>query len=192
MRNAPTSAERIAWEWLRGNLTGLHFRRQAVVAGYIVDFYCGLVRIADEVDGKAHNPDKDRERDRDLEGVGVETIRIPARRVYGEMGEVFDDIRDQILEILARDEWTRKRFLKHYGGAFTGVCRIRTWPSGSSTTRWPRSEGPIRHSPRGAVDEGGGPRRLAARRLALDKKMQVRFLLPDLIGGSARTRRALA
>ena len=115
MRNASTSAERIAWEWLRGNLTGLHFRRQAVVAGYIVDFYCGLVRIAIEVDGKMHDPDKDRERDRDLKSVGVETIRIPARRVYGEMDEVFDDIRRQIIEILARDEWRRNRFLEHYG-----------------------------------------------------------------------------
>ena len=115
MRGAPTSAERIAWERLRGNLTGLHFRRQAVVADYIVDFYCRLVRIAVEVDGKLHDPEKDRERDRDLRRAGVETIRIPTRRVYRELGEVFDDIRGQILQILARDEWRRNRFLDHYG-----------------------------------------------------------------------------
>lgn len=114
MRSAPTSAEQIMWEWLRGNLTGLHFRRQAVVADYIVDFYCGLVRIAVEVDGKMHDPDKDRERDKDMRKVGVKTIRIPAHRVYREMGGVFDDIRSQIFEILARDEWRRRRFLEHY------------------------------------------------------------------------------
>lgn len=76
------------WEWLRGNLTGVYFRRQAVVAGKIVDFYSGLVRIAVEVDGNMHDPIKDRERDEYLRGVGVLTIRIPARRVYQEMGAV--------------------------------------------------------------------------------------------------------
>ncbi len=85
-----------------------------MVADFIVDFYCGLVRIAVEVDGKMHDPTKDRERDRDLRKVGVKTMRIPARRVYSEIDEVFDDIRSQILEILARDEWRRKRFLEHY------------------------------------------------------------------------------
>lgn len=114
MRSAPTSAEQIMWEWLRGNLTGLHFRRQAVVADYILDFYCGLVRIAVEVDGKMHDPMKDHERDQDLRKVGVKTIRIPASRVYRELDKVFDDIRSQIFEILARDEWRRKRFLEHY------------------------------------------------------------------------------
>ncbi len=64
-----------------------------MVADYIVDFYCGLVRIAVEVDGKMHDPMKDRERDQDLGKVGVKTIRVPARRVYGEMDKVFDDIR---------------------------------------------------------------------------------------------------
>src|SRR5215207_6699135 len=114
MRSAPTSAEEIMWEWLRGNLTGLHFRRQAVVADYIVDFYCGLVRIAVEVDGKMHDPVKDRERDRDLRKVGVKTIRIPARRVFREMDKVFDEIGSQIFVILAQDEWKRRRFLEHY------------------------------------------------------------------------------
>jgi very-short-patch-repair endonuclease len=114
MKNAPTSAEEIMREWLRGNLTGVHFRRQAVVADYIVDFYCGLVRIAVEVDGNTHDPIKDRERDEHLGEVGVLTIRIPARKVYREIGVVFEDIRSQIFEILARDEWRRKRYLEHY------------------------------------------------------------------------------
>ncbi len=116
MRSAPTSAEQIMWEWLRGNLTGIHFRRQAVVEDYIVDFYCGTVRIAVEVDGKMHDPDRDSDRDEELRKVGVHTIRIPARRVYREMDAVFDDIRSQIFEVLAREEWRRKRFLEFYKG----------------------------------------------------------------------------
>jgi very-short-patch-repair endonuclease len=114
MRSAPTSAEEIMWEWLRGNLTGLHFRRQAVVSGYIVDFYCGMVRIGVEVDGNMHDPIKDRERDEQLKEVGVRIIRIPARRVYREIDTVFDHIRRQIFRILTHDEWRRKRYLNYY------------------------------------------------------------------------------
>ena len=114
MRSAPTSAEEIMWEWLRGNLTGVRFRRQAVVAGYIADFYCGLVRVAVEVDGNMHDPIKDRERDEHLREVGVLTIRIPAGRVYQKPDAVFEDVRSQIFKILARDEWRRKRYLEYY------------------------------------------------------------------------------
>jgi very-short-patch-repair endonuclease len=115
MRGAPTSAEEVMWGWLRGNLTGVHFRRQAVVAGYVADFYCGLVLIAMEVDGKAHDPTKDRERDEHLEKVGVATIRVPARKVYRDPGAVFDDVRRRVIAILERDGWRRERFLEHYG-----------------------------------------------------------------------------
>jgi very-short-patch-repair endonuclease len=116
MRSAPTSAEAIVWEWLRGNQTGLHFRRQAVVANHILDFYSGLVRIAVEVDGKTHDPDQDRERDELLrKEARVATIRVPAREVYRDIGAVFDDVRGRILGILARDGWRRKKYLEYYG-----------------------------------------------------------------------------
>jgi len=39
-------AEKILWEELRANMLGVHFRRQQVNQGFIVDFYCnqaGLV-----------------------------------------------------------------------------------------------------------------------------------------------------
>jgi very-short-patch-repair endonuclease len=114
LRSAPTLAREIMWEWLRGNLTGVHFRRQAVVTGYIVDFYSGLVRIAVEIDGSMHDHVKDRERDQHLKTVGVQTIRIPVRSVYQKPDAVFDKVRNQIFEILARDEWRRKRYLEHY------------------------------------------------------------------------------
>ena len=108
LRSAPTLAQEIMWEWLRGNLTGVHFRRRAVVAGYIVDFYSGLVRIAVEIDGSMHDPVKARERDQHLKTAGVQTIRIPVRSVYQKPDALFDKVRNQIFEILARDEWRRK------------------------------------------------------------------------------------
>ena len=48
-------AERALWRSLRRNsLDGIHFRRQQVIEGFIVDFYCDAVKLAIEVDGKPH------------------------------------------------------------------------------------------------------------------------------------------
>src|SRR5271163_1945670 len=51
-RQAPTSAEALLWEGLRRRfVAGLRFRRQHIIAGYVVDFYCPSLRLAIEVDG---------------------------------------------------------------------------------------------------------------------------------------------
>ncbi len=51
-RRAPTPAEAAAWQILRNRgLFGLKFRRQQVIAGFIVDFYCSAARLALELDG---------------------------------------------------------------------------------------------------------------------------------------------
>ena len=38
LRRDMTPAEKILWQELRGNKLGVHFRRQQVIAGFIVDF----------------------------------------------------------------------------------------------------------------------------------------------------------
>jgi len=54
-RRAPTAAEAAAWQILRNRgLFGLKFRRQQVIAGFIVDFYCPSARLALELDGGVH------------------------------------------------------------------------------------------------------------------------------------------
>jgi len=51
-RSEPTAAEAAAWDLLRNRrCLGLKFRRQHVIRGFIVDFYCPELRIAVEVDG---------------------------------------------------------------------------------------------------------------------------------------------
>src|SRR5450759_2979359 len=50
-----TPAEHRLWDALRGNqLSGLHFRRQQIIDGFIVDFYCHAARLIIEVDGGVH------------------------------------------------------------------------------------------------------------------------------------------
>ncbi len=41
-----TPAEKILWQELRANKLGVHFRRQQVIAGFIVDFYCHKAALA--------------------------------------------------------------------------------------------------------------------------------------------------
>jgi very-short-patch-repair endonuclease len=54
-RRDPTSTEQLAWELLRNRRCfGLKFRRQQVIRGYIVDFYCAELRLALEIDGPIH------------------------------------------------------------------------------------------------------------------------------------------
>ena len=40
LRRELTPAEKILWEELRANKLGVHFRRQQVIQGFIVNFYC--------------------------------------------------------------------------------------------------------------------------------------------------------
>ena len=52
LRSNMTDAEHMMWEAVRRNsLDGLHFRRQHVIAGFIVDFYCHAARLIIEIDG---------------------------------------------------------------------------------------------------------------------------------------------
>ncbi len=53
-RHDPTAAEAAAWVLLRDRrCLGLKFRRQHVIRGFIVDFYCAELRLAVEVDGRS-------------------------------------------------------------------------------------------------------------------------------------------
>jgi len=86
LRLNPTPAERHAWSLLCGRaVLGLKFRRQHVLHGFIVDFYCAAERIVLELEGDVH--DRRDQRDYDaaraafLEAAGYRVIRIRNRHV---------------------------------------------------------------------------------------------------------------
>ena len=84
MRRQMSRQGRILWQALRRNaLDGLHFRRQHIVCGCIVDFYCHRARLAIEVEGPAQErrPDDDEFRDRLLSQEGISVLRIPAKAI---------------------------------------------------------------------------------------------------------------
>ena len=80
-RRRATPAERAAWKILRNRqLLGLKFRRQHLLHGFIVDFYCPSLRIVLEIDGGLHTTDQQEAADRDrtaiLEAGGLTVVRV--------------------------------------------------------------------------------------------------------------------
>jgi very-short-patch-repair endonuclease len=85
-RRHPTPAEATAWELLRGRrMLGLKFRRQQIVAGFIVDFYCASLRLVVELDGGTHDDPAHAERDalrtQALAMRAITVVRLPNDKV---------------------------------------------------------------------------------------------------------------
>ena len=79
LRRNLTPEERVLWSRLRRSaLHGLHFHRQQIIGGFIVDFYCAAANLAIELDGAVHasQVESDLERDRALAELGIGTLRI--------------------------------------------------------------------------------------------------------------------
>jgi very-short-patch-repair endonuclease len=85
-RRNPTQGEALAWEALRGRqVHGLKFRREQVINGLRVDFYCASLRLAVEIDGSVHDDPDHRERDeirtQELERLSIRVVRIRNEQV---------------------------------------------------------------------------------------------------------------
>ena len=61
-------------------MLGLKFRRQQVILGFIVDFFCAEHRLVLEVDGSSHEPlerqAQDEERSRILARLDLRVVRV--------------------------------------------------------------------------------------------------------------------
>jgi very-short-patch-repair endonuclease len=102
LRQGQTSAEEKVWQLLRNNqFMGLKFRRQHVIEGFVVDFYCDEHRLAIELDGGIHNEamrkDYDDIRQIELESKGVQFIRITNKEIDMNEDIMFDKIRIALL-----------------------------------------------------------------------------------------------
>jgi very-short-patch-repair endonuclease len=97
MRREPTPSERALWEALRSSQLGVGFRRQAVVAGCIVDFLAPSRRLIVEVDGGYHRTPAQRRadahRDRRLQRAGYRVVRVRAELVLGDLSAAVAIIR---------------------------------------------------------------------------------------------------
>ncbi len=95
LRQRMTPQEKILWRALRNDsLDALHFRRQQVIAGYIVDFYCASVGLAVELDGDSHlhRTAQDTLRNRALAEMRIRTLRIANQEVNQDLEAVLRKI----------------------------------------------------------------------------------------------------
>lgn len=90
MRKRPTRTEKIIWEIVRGKKLGFSIRRQHIILGYIVDFYCPAKRLAIELDGGVHKNqvEYDKKRDIAISSLGIKVLRFDNKQVLHDLGSV--------------------------------------------------------------------------------------------------------
>ena len=108
LRRAATRAEKKLWYVLqRGQMSGLSFRRQHPLGGYVMDFYCPAIRLAIEVDGGQHNGAlgraRDERRSKWLQGKGVTVLRFWNNDVLGNIEGVWEEIERTVARLSSAD-----------------------------------------------------------------------------------------
>ncbi len=78
LRREMTPAEKLLWQEVRAKKLGVRFRRQQVIEGFIVDFYCHKAALVVEVDGDIHDLQKeeDERREKVLSALGLRVVRF--------------------------------------------------------------------------------------------------------------------
>ena len=103
MRNNPTEAESLLWQFLRRNGLKEHFRQQHPICGYIPDFVCLRLRLIIEIDGGYHSEGEQQEQDKIrqdyLEKEGFSFLRFTNEEVLYDTDETIGIIKDTIEEL---------------------------------------------------------------------------------------------
>lgn len=73
LRREMTPAEKLLWQEVRAKKLGVRFRRQQIIEGFIVDFYCHKSALVVEVDGDVHDlqQEEDVRREKALSEMGL-------------------------------------------------------------------------------------------------------------------------
>ena len=100
MRAQPTDAERVLWLRLRHDvaLVGSHFRRQAAVGSFIVDFASRKAKLVIELDGGQHEwlQTADAWRTRHIEDAGYGVLRFWNHDVLANLEGVLSEIQNAL------------------------------------------------------------------------------------------------
>lgn len=98
-----TLGEIALWREIKGKKLGIRFSRQIPIDNFIVDFYCKDLQLAIEVDGSIHfeegHQEKDVNRQKRLESLGVHVIRFSDLDVKNNLSWVLEEIQDKIKDI---------------------------------------------------------------------------------------------
>ena len=128
-RQAPTSAEAVLWQGLRRRLVaGFRFRRQQVIAGYVVDFYCLALRLAIELDGEVHDTQQEHDAQRTihLARLGVRVLRIPNARMLSDAAGVLSHVLEVCESLQADLDMDRQR--SHFTNSEQSPASVQVRP----------------------------------------------------------------
>ena len=95
LRKESTVEEQKVWKFLRNRkFHNLKFRRQHVISGFVVDFYCDELKLAIEIDGKVHEKQKEYDECRQMliELKGISFIRITNEEINNNIELLLDKI----------------------------------------------------------------------------------------------------
>lgn len=91
-----TLSEILLWNEIKNKQLGVRFSRQIPIDEFIVDFYSKEIMLAVEIDGISHTyedqPEKDKDRQRRLESLGVRFLRFDDLDVKSNIKWVVNEI----------------------------------------------------------------------------------------------------
>lgn len=101
LRNRMTEVEKVLWKKLRDRqLNGYRFRRQHPIGDFVVDFFCYTAKLVIEIDGEVHDnsfqKERDLERTRILNNMGLREIRFRNEDVLNNIDLVLSKIAEEL------------------------------------------------------------------------------------------------
>ena len=98
LRREMTPAEKLLWQEVRAKKLGVRFRRQQVIQGFIVDFYCHKSALVVEVDGDIHDlqQEEDARREKALSALGLKIVCFGNDEVVRDVSMVVGRIKEHL------------------------------------------------------------------------------------------------
>jgi very-short-patch-repair endonuclease len=99
LRTNGEKSEAMLWKRLKSKQLGYAFARQKPILNYIADFYCKELDLVVEIDGASHFTEEarfhDNERDRQMEAIGLEIVRVIDSDVRKDVDSVATYIKER-------------------------------------------------------------------------------------------------
>ncbi|MFL6856983.1 MAG: endonuclease domain-containing protein [Allosphingosinicella sp.] len=105
LRRDQTEAEERLWYYLRSRrFEGEKFVRQLQIDRYVADLACRTARLAIELDGGQHDPERDAARTEIIETYGYRVLRFWNHDVLANTHGILESIRHELLIARNRPE----------------------------------------------------------------------------------------
>jgi very-short-patch-repair endonuclease len=109
LRRSLTLPEGMLWKRLKPGFAGESWASQAIIRGFIADFFCERKRIVIEIDSSFHNgrEDYDQKRDEIMREHGIVILRVQATEVMKNISAVLAKIKS-LVEKTPDNLWEQK------------------------------------------------------------------------------------